>query len=97
MRKHQVESEDVVIAAVENDVCTLLKECIRRLPVTVDDVESYTRTDAVLGKVISCVNTEKWPKANQKLAYFQNRCKTLSVVGGCLMSGERVVIPPELR
>ncbi|KIH48006.1 hypothetical protein ANCDUO_21928 [Ancylostoma duodenale] len=25
------------------------------------------------------------------------RRKTLSVVGGCLMSGERVVIPPELR
>ncbi|KIH67533.1 hypothetical protein ANCDUO_02135 [Ancylostoma duodenale] len=97
MRKHQVENEDIVIAAVENDVCTLLKECIRRLPVTATDVESYTKSDPVLRKVISCVKNGKWPKVNQKLAHFQNRRETLSVVGGCLMSGERVVIPPELR
>ncbi|EYC24344.1 hypothetical protein Y032_0014g2450 [Ancylostoma ceylanicum] len=97
MRKHQVENEDIVIASVENDVCTLLKECMRRLPVTVDDVESYTRTDPVLRKVISCVKSGKWPKVNQKLAHFHNRRETLSVVGSCVMSGERVVIPPELR
>ncbi|EPB70403.1 hypothetical protein ANCCEY_10516 [Ancylostoma ceylanicum] len=97
MQKHQVEDEDIVIASVENDVDSLLKECIRRLPVTVDDVESYMRTDPVLRKVISCVKSGKWPKANQKLAHFHNRRETLSVVGGCLMSGERVVIPQELR
>ncbi|EPB67394.1 hypothetical protein ANCCEY_13514 [Ancylostoma ceylanicum] len=39
MQKHHMENEDIVIASVENDVCTLLKECIRRLPLTVDDVE----------------------------------------------------------
>ncbi|KIH65978.1 reverse transcriptase [Ancylostoma duodenale] len=50
MRKHQVENEDIVIAAVENDVCTLLKECIRRLPVTVTDVESCTKSDPLLRK-----------------------------------------------
>ncbi|EPB66716.1 Low-density lipoprotein receptor domain class A [Ancylostoma ceylanicum] len=81
MQKHQVEDEDIVIASVENDVDSLLKECIRRLPVTVDDVESYTRTDPVLRKVISCVKSGKWPKANQKLAHFHNRPGTLSVVG----------------
>ncbi|KIH64216.1 reverse transcriptase [Ancylostoma duodenale] len=88
MRKHQVENEDIVIAAVENDVCALLKECIRRLPVTVADVESHTKNDPVLRKIISCVKSGKWPKADQNLANFQNRRETLSVVGGCLMSGE---------
>ncbi|KIH59896.1 integrase core domain protein [Ancylostoma duodenale] len=97
MRKHQVENEDIVIAAVENGECTLLKECTRRLPVTVADVELYTKSDPVLRKVISCVKSGKWPKTNQKLAHFHNHRETLSVVGGCLMSGERVVIPPELR
>ncbi|EPB66592.1 hypothetical protein ANCCEY_14316 [Ancylostoma ceylanicum] len=97
MQKHQVKNEDIVIAAVENDLCTLLKECIRRLPVTVTDVKSHAKSDPVLRKVISCVNTGKWPKASQKLAHFQNRRETLSVVGGCLMSGERVIILPELR
>ncbi|EPB74304.1 hypothetical protein ANCCEY_06606 [Ancylostoma ceylanicum] len=85
MQKHQVEDEDIVIASVENDVGSLLKECIRRLPVTVTDVESYTTTDPVLRKVISCVNSGKWPKENQKLAHFQNRRETLSLVGGCLI------------
>ncbi|EPB77334.1 ABC transporter, ATP-binding protein [Ancylostoma ceylanicum] len=88
MRKHQVEDEDIVIASVENDVGLLLKECIRRLPVTVTDVESHTKNDPVLRKVILCVNTGKWPKENQKLAHFQNRRETLSVVGGCLIMGE---------
>ncbi|EYC07814.1 hypothetical protein Y032_0068g142 [Ancylostoma ceylanicum] len=82
MMKHQVENEDIVIASVKKDVCTLLKECIRRLPVTVADVESHTKNDPVLRKVISCVSTGKWPKENQKLAHFQNRRETLSVVGG---------------
>ncbi|EYB86889.1 hypothetical protein Y032_0272g956 [Ancylostoma ceylanicum] len=59
MQKHQMEIEDIVIASVENYVCTLLKECIRRIPVTVDDVESYMRTDRVIRKVISCVKSGK--------------------------------------
>ncbi|KIH64819.1 hypothetical protein ANCDUO_04867 [Ancylostoma duodenale] len=50
IQKHQVENEDNVIAAVENDVCTLLKECIRRLPLTAADVESSKRTDPLLKK-----------------------------------------------
>ncbi|EYC07832.1 hypothetical protein Y032_0068g154 [Ancylostoma ceylanicum] len=38
-------------------------------------------------KVISCVKSRERPNTNEKLAHFQNRGETLSVVGGCLMSG----------
>ncbi|EYC13949.1 hypothetical protein Y032_0042g619 [Ancylostoma ceylanicum] len=89
MQKHHEEDEDGVIASVENDVDSLLKECIRRLPVTVDDFEPYTRTDPVLRKVISCVKSGKWPKANQKLAHSHNHRETLSVVGDAQVTKKR--------
>lgn len=70
---------------------------IRRLPITVTDVEMYTKKDHLLRKVISCANSGKWPKPNQKLVDLQNRRETLLVVEGSLMAEERVVILPALR
>lgn len=75
----------------------LLKDCIRKLPVTHEHVETCTERDPMLKKVKSCVRTGRWSKGNSELVPFYNRRETLSVVGKCLMTGERVVIPRELQ
>ncbi|VDL77978.1 unnamed protein product [Nippostrongylus brasiliensis] len=97
MQKHRSEEEEMVIAAVESDVSSTLRECIRKLPVTHEDVEVCTKRDPVLKKVKACVNTGRWIKGDSKLIAYYNRRETLSVVGNCIMTGERVVIPQELR
>ncbi|PIO53640.1 hypothetical protein TELCIR_25018, partial [Teladorsagia circumcincta] len=97
MQKHQGSNEDVVVAAVENDVSRLLKDCIRRLPLTHDHVRESTKKDVLLRNIKSYMESGKWPKVNPKLAPFFNRRETLSIVDGCLMMAERVVIPEELQ
>ena len=75
----------------------MLKDCIRKLPVTHKDVEVCTEREPFLRRVTSYVKKGKWPEVDAKLAPFHNRRETLSVVGKCLMTGERVVILCELR
>nr|CDJ97482.1 RNA-directed DNA polymerase (reverse transcriptase) and Integrase domain containing protein [Haemonchus contortus] len=97
MQKHNVSDEDVVVAAVENDVSRLLKDCIRRLPLTHEHIRDSTAKDSLLKNVKACVKSGKWSKVNSKLSPFFNRRETLSIVDGCLMMAERVVVPEELQ
>ncbi|XGW20243.1 hypothetical protein V3C99_003783, partial [Haemonchus contortus] len=97
MQKHQDADEDVVVAAVENVVSMLLKDCIRRLPLTHEDVRDSTTKDFLLRKIMSNVRSGKWQKVNSRLSPYFNRRETLSIVDGCLMIAERVVIPGELQ
>uniref|UniRef100_W6NRI4 RNA-directed DNA polymerase n=1 Tax=Haemonchus contortus TaxID=6289 RepID=W6NRI4_HAECO len=55
MQKHNVSDEDVVVAAVENDVSRLLKDCIRRLPLTHEHIRDSTAKDSLLKNVKACV------------------------------------------
>ncbi|KAK6048607.1 hypothetical protein COOONC_13888, partial [Cooperia oncophora] len=41
--------------------------------------------------------SRSWPEVEPKLAPFFNRKETLSIVEDCLLMGERVIIPKELR
>ncbi|VDL77149.1 unnamed protein product [Nippostrongylus brasiliensis] len=41
--------------------------------------------------------TGRWVKEDSKLTPYYNRRETLSVVGNCIMTGERVVIPRQLQ
>ncbi|VDL65828.1 unnamed protein product [Nippostrongylus brasiliensis] len=86
---HRSEEEDIVIAVVESDVSSTLRDCIRKLPVTHEDVEVCTERDPVLKKVKACVRTGRWVKGDSKLIPYYNRKETLSVVGNCIMTGER--------
>ncbi|KAK5981553.1 Retroviral aspartyl protease [Trichostrongylus colubriformis] len=89
-------SEDVVVAAVENDVSRSLKDSIRRLPLTHEHVRDSTAKDSLLQNIMSYVNSGRWPKASSKLSPFFNRKETLSIVDGCPTMAERIVIPEEL-
>ncbi|XGW34118.1 hypothetical protein V3C99_018144 [Haemonchus contortus] len=62
MQKHQDADEDVVVAAVENDVSRLLKDCIRRLPLTREDVRDSTARDFLLKNIMSNVRSGKMAK-----------------------------------
>ncbi|PIO53247.1 integrase core domain protein, partial [Teladorsagia circumcincta] len=97
MQKHHDSNEDMVVAAVENDVSRLLKDCIRKLPLTHDHVRESTKKDVLLRNIKSYMESGKWPKVNPNLAPFFNRRETLSIIDGCLMMAERVVIPEELQ
>ncbi|PIO75317.1 hypothetical protein TELCIR_02664 [Teladorsagia circumcincta] len=97
MQKNPHEVEDMVIAAVEKDISNMLKDCIRNLPLTHEHVRVSTERDPLLRNVKSYVKHGRWPKVSAKLAPFFNRRETLSLVKGCLIAGERVVIPKELQ
>ncbi|VDL78114.1 unnamed protein product [Nippostrongylus brasiliensis] len=56
-----------------------------------------TERDPVLKKVKACVRTGRRVKGVSKLTSFFNRRDTLSVVGNCIMTGERIVIPRQLQ
>ncbi|XP_058828493.1 uncharacterized protein K02A2.6-like [Topomyia yanbarensis] len=88
INRHVKPEEDYVIAAIslENDV---------------RDVQQGTRTDPVLGKAFRFVQ-EGWPKilpseADRELVRFFNRRESLTTVQGCILFGERLVIPHQLR
>ena len=91
--------EDMVIGGIEAEICGTLQEDLVRLPVNAKEIKEESKKDKVLEKVMECVNT-RWPakvaREDPLWSYF-NRKETLSVVEGCLLSLERVVIPSNLR
>ena len=84
-----VEDEHIESAYVVNFV--------EQLPVTADTIRKYTEKDPVLRKVCYYV-VNGWPyNLDKEVIAFKHRSDTLSIERGCLISGYRVVIPPDLR
>ena len=72
---------------------------IESLPVTAAQVEAATRTDPILSKVLHYTK-QGWPRTQQSteaLKPFRQRSQELTVEGGCLLWGMRVVIPKKLQ
>lgn len=67
-------------------------------PVTFIDVAEHTRKNKTLYKVLNWMLRE-WPqeKLGEEFKSFQNKQFKLSTIKGCLLSGERVVVPQKLR
>ena len=67
------------------------------LPVTSSELQTATRADPILGKVLSYVR-RRWPHtiANCLKPYKKNS-QELSIEGDCLFRGTRVVVPSKLR
>ena len=64
------------------------------LPVTFRDIQTATRQDKVLGKVLTYVQTG-WPTSiPESLKPYQNRQHEIGTENGCLM---RVIVPEKLR
>uniref|UniRef100_A0A914IEX9 RNA-directed DNA polymerase n=1 Tax=Globodera rostochiensis TaxID=31243 RepID=A0A914IEX9_GLORO len=71
---------------------------LESLPVSSEEVSEHTGTDELLQQVVGYVRSG-WPDkcpANDLMPFFQKR-NTLTTVGGSLLTGNRVVIPQQLR
>ncbi|KAA3671050.1 uncharacterized protein DEA37_0005807 [Paragonimus westermani] len=92
--------EEALIAAVsfEAEVNQVFSEAIRTLPVTAEPVAEATLRDQTLQSVIS-YNQNRWPDTGLTgdLAQFFRRRSAISNLNGCVLFGERVVIPRELQ
>ncbi|XP_053691563.1 uncharacterized protein K02A2.6-like [Sabethes cyaneus] len=100
---HARPEEDYVIAAVtlENDINSVAFDSFTILPLNFKEVLQSTRTDPILSKVYKFVQ-EGWPKflpssADRELAKFFHQRESLTTVQGCILYGERLVIPLQLR
>ena len=70
---------------------------ISALPVTSKEVELATKKDSVLSKVYRYTRSG-WPaRVSADLAVYKNRKDELTIEGGCLLWGIRVVIPKAIQ
>ncbi|XP_053685585.1 uncharacterized protein K02A2.6-like [Sabethes cyaneus] len=93
---HQKPEEEYIIAAIglEDEVNAGLAECFTSLPVNFRMVSAATKKDAILQQVVQLIN-DGWHRKveDPKLKIFHARRESLSVVNGCVMMEERVVVP----
>lgn len=70
-------------------------------PITFADIQSATKDSPSLKKVISFVTIDCWPDKKKiidpDVADFIQHKHDLEIHEGCLLYGERIVIPPKLR
>ncbi|KAL2077680.1 hypothetical protein ACEWY4_027184 [Coilia grayii] len=81
-------------------VDTFLINHIESFPILCKDVKKETSSDSTLSLVMEMVVTGRFPPAKDSdgsLAPYLTRKDELSVLQGCLMWGNRVIVPPNLR
>lgn len=66
-------------------------------PVTSAHVKKHTRADPILSEVVDIITRGKKGVMNENLKPYLVRRNELSVQSGCLLWGNRVIIPPPLR
>ena len=70
---------------------------IDSLPVTATKLTTATRTDKILSRVYRYV-LQSWPQQeDESLSPYQSKKSELTVEGGCVLWGMRVIIPVKLR
>ena len=75
----------------------LLLECLNSSPVTASQVKNWSSQDPIISKVLSYV-LQGWPTVTEDtLLPYSRRKNELSTQDGCLLWGNRVVIPPPAR
>ena len=77
----------------EEPELVLLAEHLADSPVTAQDIQSWTRRDAKLSQLLLHIQ-QGWPsEGNPDLKPFSSRRFELSVFEGCILWGNRIVIP----
>ncbi|XP_055634140.1 uncharacterized protein K02A2.6-like [Toxorhynchites rutilus septentrionalis] len=101
--RHARPDEDFVIASVtlESDMRSVVYNTFNVFPLSFKAVQQATKSDPVLKKVYRYIQ-DGWPNSlasntDRELLRFYNRRESLSTVLGCIMFGERLVIPSPLR
>ncbi|XP_055921606.1 uncharacterized protein K02A2.6-like [Eupeodes corollae] len=94
-------AEDFVIASIkiEQDVKQILADNLGNLPVTHQMVKFESAKDIILRQIFHFV-ANGWPneiKENGELKAFFNRRENISIIDGCIMFGQRVVVPKLYR
>ena len=76
----------------------LLMQCLEATPVNAKQIEKWTTRDPLLAKVRKYV-TQGWEQADdsEELKIYASKKLELSVEEGCLLWGQRVVVPPSGR
>nr|XP_049466096.1 uncharacterized protein K02A2.6-like [Anopheles coluzzii] len=102
IRNHAKPEAEYVIASLnlEEDLRSVAINAISNSsPLCFRDVERSTQADPLLRKVYLYIQ-EGWPRDatfGSELARFHVRSEALSTVEGCILFGERLVIPEDLR
>lgn len=100
-RTNQPEEEYVIAAlTLEEDMSSILSDATEKVPVAFPALQKATSTNATLQTVIKHIR-DGWPACSKNLTtavqpYFHRR-ESLSVVDGCVMFGDRIVVPETFR
>jgi len=88
---------DICIKDVSDPVHKFTTTYLDNLPVTHEQIQKFTRNDAVLSKVYHMImNGWSYDKDPSMIPFFTRR-NELSAWNGCVMRGVRVVIPSKLK
>lgn len=103
INRHVRPEEEYVIAnlELEHSIRTVINESLQTFPLSFKVVQSETRNDECFQQVIRYVN-EGWPSKKASIAHpgieqFYLRRECLAIVAGCIMYGDRLVLPPTCR
>nr|CDJ81316.1 RNA-directed DNA polymerase (reverse transcriptase) and Integrase domain containing protein [Haemonchus contortus] len=96
---HSLEPEDRVIASVDADLCAEVMDNCHHLPVSFQSVQRATTADRTLTLVIGYIRSGTWAKVNRDSPFwpYYNRRESLSTIGSCLLTSNRLVIPKSLQ
>ena len=75
----------------------LLVEQLNDSPVHAQQVATWTRQNSVLAKVLENVQSGWKDDPDEDLSFYKSRKAPLSVDSGCLLWGNRVIVPPQGR
>ncbi|XP_062704096.1 uncharacterized protein K02A2.6-like [Aedes albopictus] len=99
---HAKPDEDYVIASVilEEDMRSVVNEASNVIPLSFKVIEKDTQSDPKLRKVYRYLQ-DGWPEKSKivdpEIARFHACQESLNTVGGCIMFGERLLIPEKHR
>lgn len=102
INNHEKPEEEYVIAAVslEEEIDCSLNDTFAKLPVTFEMVRAATAKDKVLQQVIQYIHSG-WPFiksiTDPALKAFHSRRESLSTTKGCVMFGDRLIIPANFQ
>ncbi|XP_062714152.1 uncharacterized protein K02A2.6-like [Aedes albopictus] len=95
--------EEYVVAAInlEEDMVSIVNDSLDKLPVSFTALQHATKENRVLQSVASFIE-KGWPGDSKPvndpdLLPYYNRRDSLSIVNGCVMLHDRVVVPDQFR
>ncbi|KAK6743719.1 hypothetical protein RB195_010799 [Necator americanus] len=92
------QTEDIVIAKIEQDILAVQSAAVKALPVTRKTTEEESRKDERVSQVIWMLQTGTWPsKPKEQINSWKALSRELSVQNGCLYFGHRIVVPTSLQ